>query len=99
MTIPIGRPISANSVAAWDGDTLVIDTVKFVHDTFMGPQGLPHSDAMHTIERMRLTQNGRVLEDEIRIEDPKILRAPWMVTMHYRRLPDYRPGQHACQMD
>jgi hypothetical protein len=48
------------------------------------------ADAMHTVERMRLTGGGKVLEDEIRIEDPKILRAPWTVTVHFRRQDDYR---------
>jgi hypothetical protein len=86
------------SVADWQGNTLVVDTIKFVHDTYMGPQGLPHSDAMHTIERIRLTDGGKVLEDQIRIEDPKVLRNPWIVTVHFQRQENYRPAQHACQM-
>ena len=86
------------SIGQWQGDTLVVDTTKFVKDTYMGPQGLPHSDTMHVVERIKLTEGGKTLEDQMRIEDPKVLREPWVLTVHFQRKDDYRPTQHKCQM-
>ena len=86
------------SVSKWEGDTLVVDTIQFAKDTYMGPQGLPHSDEMHIVERFRLTDGGKTLEDQMRIEDPKVLRAPWNLTVHFGRRDDYLPTQHKCQM-
>ena len=37
------------SVATWDGDVLVIDTVKITVDAFLDADGLPHSDALHVV--------------------------------------------------
>jgi hypothetical protein len=47
---------SGHSIGHWDGDTLVIDTTLFkgfLHWT-------PHSDQMHTIERIRYAKPGEV---------------------------------------
>ena len=58
--IPIGKPhptdvdltFMGNSVAKWDGDTLVIDTIGLKEWTLSASNGW-HSDALHTIERLR----------------------------------------------
>jgi hypothetical protein len=59
-----------DSIAKWDGDTLVVDTIGFNDKTWLNGQGLPHSDQLHVIERYRRLDAGR-LEIEITLEDPK----------------------------
>jgi hypothetical protein len=47
-----------DSIAHWEGDTLVIDTVGVKVDSFTSVDrfGTPQSDAMHVIERYRLIE-------------------------------------------
>jgi hypothetical protein len=79
-----GRPHRANgnpsyygdSVAHWEGDTLVVDAVNFVEDTWFGEEGYFHSDAMHVTER--LWREGPNLVYQAIVEDPKVLTSPWV---------------------
>ena len=71
-----------DSVARWDGDTLVIDTVGFSDDTWLGWPGWFHSNNMHVIERM--TRQGNTLTWQATVEDPDALLKPW--TMDMRRM-------------
>src|SRR5690348_4455194 len=64
-----------DSVAHWEGDTLVIDVTGFVDTSWFGEEGYFHSDAMHVIER--LWRNGENLGYQVTVEDPKVLTAPW----------------------
>jgi hypothetical protein len=78
-----GRPHRANgnpsaygdSVARWEGDTLVVDVTNFVDDTWFGEGGYFHTDAMHVTERLwRVGQN---LAYQATVADPKVLATPW----------------------
>jgi hypothetical protein len=40
------------SVGKWDEDTLVVDTVGFNDLTWLDVSGYPHSQDLHTIERI-----------------------------------------------
>jgi hypothetical protein len=64
-----------DSVARWDGNTLVVDAVNFVDSTWFGEDGYFHSDAMHVTERF--WKNGANLVYQVTVEDPKVLTAPW----------------------
>jgi len=64
-----------DSVAHWDGKTLVVDVVNFVDDTWFGEDGFFHSDAMHVTERF--WRDGANLVYQVTVEDPKVLTAPW----------------------
>ena len=41
------------SVGHWDGDTFVVETTGFNDKTWLDKVGHPHTDALHTIERLR----------------------------------------------
>ncbi len=74
--------------AHWAGDTLVIDTDGLrPWDTFLDTAGMPHSDALHLTERLRLIDGGRRLEDRIRIEDPQTFTHPWETLVEFHKLP------------
>jgi len=64
-----------DSVARWDGNTLVVDVVNFVEETWFGEDGYFHSDAMHVTERF--WRNGANLVYQVTVDDPKVLTAPW----------------------
>jgi hypothetical protein len=67
-----------DSVGHWEGNTLVVDVVNFVEDTWFGEDGYFHSDAMHVTERF--WKNGANLVYQVTVEDPKVLAAPWTLT-------------------
>jgi hypothetical protein len=84
-----GRPHDPNvqqtwlgdSIGHWDGDTLVVDTVGMNDITWIDEAGIPHSDALHVIERISRPDLGH-LEIEHTIDDPKTFTKPWKFTTH-----------------
>lgn len=79
-----GRPHPRNvqpsyfghSIGSWDGDTLVIDTVGFNEQAWMDRWGVPHTDHLHTIERLS-RPDFATLNYEITIDDRGAYTAPW----------------------
>lgn len=67
---------NGESVAHWDGDTLVIDTIAIDERTWNNFTGWFHSDQEHVVERIsRPSMN--YLTYQVTIEDPKVLTKPW----------------------
>ena len=64
-----------DSVARWEGDTLVVDVTGFVDTSWFGEDGYFHSDAIHVVER--LWHDGENLVYQVTVDDPKVLTAPW----------------------
>ena len=74
-----------NSVARWDGDTLVVDVVGFNDKSWLAGTGTFHSDALHIIERYTRVSPD-VISYEATIEDPGVFTRPWKISMSlYRR--------------
>ncbi len=69
-----------DSVGRWDGDTLVIDTIGYNDKTEIS--GYRHTEALHTVERLRRVPGG--VEYELTIEDPNVFAAPWTVNRSFR---------------
>src|SRR6476661_2389960 len=59
-----------DSIAKWEGDTLVVDSIGFNDKTWLNGQGVPHSEELHVIERYRRPDLGH-LQVDITMEDPK----------------------------
>ena len=51
---------AGHSVGHWDGDTLVVDTTHIEPGTFMN-NGFNHSEALHMVERFRMSPDGKTL--------------------------------------
>jgi hypothetical protein len=66
------------TVGKWEGDTLVLDSISFSDETWLGRGGKFHSDKMHVIEK--LTRKGNELLYEVTIDDPEVLVEPWVMT-------------------
>ena len=66
-----------DSIGHWEGDTLVVDTVSFNDDTWIGIDGWFHSTALHAIER--ITREGNAIRYEVTLEDPNVFTRPWIM--------------------
>lgn len=78
-----GRPHRADaeetflgdSVGKWEGETLVIEAVKFVEDTWLIDDGSFHSKELKVTEKLKF--NGDKLEYQAIADDPAVLVEPW----------------------
>src|SRR5688500_2464415 len=68
------------SVARWEGDTLVVQTMGFRDDLWLDMGGSPMSDAAKMTERIRRPNYG-TLEIELTVDDPKVYTKPWTVSL------------------
>jgi hypothetical protein len=75
-----------DSVGKWDGDTLVIESVKFVEDTWLIDDGAFHTADLKVVERLRLN-NGK-LEYQATAHDPAVLAEPWQMRTRVLRRSD-----------
>jgi hypothetical protein len=82
------------SVGEWQGDTLVVDTIGIKE--YVRFRDVPHTRDMRITERFKLVRPD-LLWDEITIEDPAVLDAPWTLTFAYRRMPDYEIIEYVCE--
>ncbi len=64
-----------DSIAKWEGDTLVIDTIGFNDQTWLNGRGTPHTDKLHVIERYTRPDLGH-LDVEVTMEDPGAFTKP-----------------------
>jgi hypothetical protein len=86
-----------DSRGRWDGDTLVVDTVHFIADTWFDRAGNHHSDALHVVERYSFIDRDH-LNYEVTIEDPKVFTRPWKMRMViYRHTePGFQLLEYEC---
>lgn len=65
-----------NSVGRWEGDTLVVDSVGFNERFWISTGGLPHTEALHFVERFTRT-NLNTLKYEVTVDDSGAYTKPW----------------------
>ena len=74
------------SVASWDGDTLVVDVTGLSPATWLDRSGNHHSDQLHVVERYTLAGPNHI-QYEATLTDPKTYTKPWKISMPlYRRM-------------
>lgn len=80
---------SGDSIAHWEGNTLVVDTVGFHEDRGVTsiPGGGFRTSGSRLVERYRLLENGAVLSVVFTWTDPKVFRTPHTYEFRYYRLP------------
>jgi hypothetical protein len=83
-----------HSVAHWEGDTLLVDTVGIKENVRF--RDVPHSNQLRIGERIRLKSADR-LEDRITVTDPVYLTQPWSWTWEYSRKPGYKLYEYVCE--
>ena len=75
-----------NAVGTWDGDTLVVDSTGYKASTWLTGQGLPHTEDLHIVERIR--REGDTLVMHFTVEDPGAFTKPWSAEVKYVRVED-----------
>jgi hypothetical protein len=76
-----------DSIAHWEGDTLVVDTIGLNDKTWVDHFATPHTEKLHVVERYRLT-DPRTLTVTVSVEDPGAFTTPWSGIITYRRDSD-----------
>ncbi len=69
---------TGNSVAHWEGDTLVVDVIGFNDKTEL-PGGFRHTEKLHVVERFTRIDNEN-LEWTATIDDPDVFVEPWTIS-------------------
>lgn len=85
---------NGDSVARWEGDTLVADTVGFHEDRGITtiPGGGYRTATSHLVERYRLLGNGSIMSVTFTWTDPKVFKAPHTYEFRYYRVTgSYEP--------
>ncbi|HEX5230168.1 MAG TPA: hypothetical protein VFW44_20790 [Bryobacteraceae bacterium] len=84
-----------DSVAKWDGDTLVIDATGFNDKTWLSGTGSFHSDQLHVVERYTLNPDDTITYVAT-VTDPKVMTKPWVTGAVLRRPPNTRVEEYEC---
>jgi hypothetical protein len=85
------------SAPHWDNDTLVIESAGFQADIYIDGTGVPHSEQLRTVERVRRVDN-QTLEVVVQVTDPVIFTRPWEARFQFKlqqneRIRDYNCGE------
>jgi hypothetical protein len=84
-----------DSIGYWEGETLVIDTIGLNALGQINWDGIPHTEALHIVERYTVTAP-RSLELKMTLTDPGTLTGPWTITKHFRKLNENRLLEYVC---
>jgi hypothetical protein len=87
---------AGDSVGKWEGDTLVVDTIGFNDKTWLDGGGLPHTEMLHVVERIRRRDHD-TLVDEFTIDDPKAYTKPIASQQVYKLKPDWEIHEYVCE--
>jgi hypothetical protein len=90
---------NGESIGRWEGDTLVIDTKYFVADHHWINSGVPGSDALHIVERIRMIDGGKTLSIEYTMSDSKGWEGEWKMTKRWQRVDDRDIAEVECLPD
>jgi hypothetical protein len=83
-----------DSTGHWESDTLVVETVNFNDKTWLDREGVPHSEQLRVVERIRRSGDDS-LQIDITMEDPGALTEPWIAQRFYRRV-DWTIEEFIC---
>ena len=94
---------NGDSVAHWEGRTLVVDTTGFNDEDafdFNFDPPVKRTSALRVVERLHLENGGQMLVDDMTLIDPMTFTQPVKVSYAYRRLPkDAGLMEYVCEVD
>ena len=101
-SIPIGRPLPddvepaflGNSVARWDGDTMVIEASQFKEGGWV-TNGAFTSDALRVTERFTRVDRDQINYEAV-IEDSRVFTKPWTVRTTLMLREGARVREYVC---
>ncbi len=88
-----------DSRGRWDGDTLVVDVGKHNDKTWFDMAGDFHSNALHVVERYRMTDSDTI-QYEATMEDANVFTKPWTISIALHRRTDRdKLLEYVCQSE
>jgi hypothetical protein len=90
---------NGESIGRWEKDTLVVDTKYVETYNHYIDTGIPISEQFHMQERIRLLENGEVLEIEHIMTDPNNWVGEWRNTKRWLRVDHTDIGEVECLPD
>jgi hypothetical protein len=84
-----------DSVARWEGDTLVVDVIGFNEKTWLAGVGTIHSDKLRVTERYT-RDSPETIRYEVIMEDPEVFTKPWRQMEIFRLRPNERLREYEC---
>ncbi len=85
-----------NSVGKWEGDTLVVDSIGFNERFWFSNGGLPHTEALHLVERFTRTDMN-TLKYEVTVDDPRTYTRPWKASWTIPWVADEEIQEYFCE--
>lgn len=85
-----------HSVGHWEDDTLVIDSVGFTTNFWLGRNGYPHTEQLHLIETISRPSFDR-LHYVATVDDPGAYTETWSGGFWVNWLEDNEPFDYLCQ--
>jgi hypothetical protein len=83
-----------HSTGKWDGDTLIVDTIGYNDQSWIGIY--PHSEMLHVTERIRRPDFGH-LDIRVTFDDPGAFSAPYQQTLNWDLLPAEEVVAYVCE--
>jgi len=90
---------NGESIGHWENDTLVIDTKYFVPDHHWIDSGIPASEDLHIVERIKMTNEGKTLEINYTLTDPQSWVGDWKMTKRWQRQDERDIAEVECLPD
>jgi hypothetical protein len=76
---------SGDSIGRWEGETLVVETINFQTKHHWVQPGIPISSQFKIVERIKLRENGNIMEDTFIMTDPENWEGEWVNTKFWYR--------------
>jgi hypothetical protein len=90
---------SGDSIGHWEGDTLVVETTNFEPNHHWIQTGIPVSDQLKIVERIKLKDNGKTMEDTFIMTDPVNWEGEWVNTKRWFRYDNSDIEEAYCLPD
>ena len=87
---------AGDSIGHWEGDTLVVETTNIETNHHWVQTGVTHSDQFKIVERIRLKDNGKTMEDQYTFTDPLTWDGEWVNTKYFTRSDNTDIGEANC---
>jgi hypothetical protein len=84
-----------DSVAHWEGDTLVVDVTGFNDKTWLAGVGTVHSERLRVTERYT-RDTFDTIRYQVTMEDPVVFTKPWSMEETFRLRPNERIREYEC---
>lgn len=86
-----------DSIAHWEGDTLVVDVKNLNDKTRLDMAGDFHSNQLHVVERYTPI-DANTIWYEATLEDPKVYTRPWKLRLPlHRQAKNFELGEYECE--